>query len=82
MSPLGVEPSGADESLEGGEERSGVHLEDAARDLFDASRDAVSVHRLEAQRFEDEHVERALNDVGVGRVHETTMTIFLLIVKI
>src|SRR5258707_14867393 len=40
------------------------------------------MHRLEAQRFEDEHVERALNDVGILGVHETTMTTFLLIVKI
>src|SRR5512144_1450103 len=59
VTPLGVEPAGALESLEGGEERPRIDLEDAARDLFDSTRDAEAVERLEAQRLEDEHVQRA-----------------------
>src|SRR5262249_13385698 len=47
-----------------------VHLEDAARDLFDAARDAEAVHRLEAERLEDQHVERALDDVGRRKLHD------------
>src|SRR5207245_6434812 len=58
--PLGVEPPGALQALERGEERAGVHLEDAARDLLDAAGDAEAMHRLEAERLENEHVERAL----------------------
>jgi hypothetical protein len=27
------------------------------------------VHRLKAERFENQQVQRALNDVGVGLVH-------------
>src|SRR5687767_888426 len=41
--PLGVEPSGAFEPLQRGEERSRVDLEDAARDLLDAAADAERV---------------------------------------
>jgi hypothetical protein len=28
------------------------------------------MHRLDAQRLEDEHVERALNDVGIWIAHK------------
>ena len=65
LTPLGVEPSSALETVQRGEQRAGVDLEHAARDLLDAAGDAEPVHRLQAQRFEDEHVERALNDVGL-----------------
>ena len=43
IAPLGVEPAGALESLQGGEERPGIDLEHAARDLLDAAGDAESV---------------------------------------
>ena len=79
--PLGVEPAGALQPLERGEQRPGVDLEDAARDLLDAPRDAEAVHRLQAQRLEDEQVERALDDVGRGLVHAATIGMFILIVK-
>jgi hypothetical protein len=32
--------------------------------LLDAAGDAEAMHRLEAQRLEDQHVERALDHVG------------------
>jgi hypothetical protein len=38
--------------------------------LFDTPRDAESVHGLEAQGLEDEHVERPLDNVGAWRIHE------------
>ena len=72
LAPLGVEPARALQPLERGEERAGIDLEHAARDLLDAPRDAEAVHRLEAERLEDEHVERALDDIGVRLVHAKT----------
>src|SRR6185437_8801852 len=70
LPPLGVEPAGAFESLEGGEQGAGIDPEHPARDLLDAAADAVAVHRLETQRLEDEQVERALDDIGVRLLHE------------
>ncbi len=82
LAPFGVEPAGALEPLQRRQQRSGVDLEDAARDLLDTPRDAEAVHRLEAERLEDEQVERALNDVGVGFVHAETVSSLTMIVKI
>src|SRR5215210_4140360 len=70
LAPLGVEPSGALQPLQGGEEGSGVDLEHSARDLFDAAGDAEAVHGLKTEGLEDEHVERALDDVGVELFHD------------
>src|SRR5262245_47050725 len=69
VAPLGVEQPGALEPLERGEQRAWIDFEDAARDLLDAPSDAETVHRLEAEGFEDQHVQRALNDVGVWFGH-------------
>ena len=69
LSPLGVEPSGALQALQSGEQRSRIHLEHATRDLFDAAADAEPVQRLETEGFEDQHIQRALDDVGVGVAH-------------
>ena len=68
LAPLGVEPSGALQPLQRGEKRARVHLEHTTRDLLDAAGDAEAVHGLEAQRLENEHVERALDDVGIRLV--------------
>jgi hypothetical protein len=35
-------------------------------------RDAEAVHRLEAERLEDQHVERALDDIGRWLVHRNS----------
>ena len=69
LTPFGFEPSSALQTIQRGEQRARVDLEHTPRDLLDPAGDAEPVHRLEAQRFEDEHVERALNDVGFGSVH-------------
>ena len=71
LPPFGVEPSGALQPLQRRQQRAGIDLEDAARDLLDAPGDAEAVHRLETERLEDEHVERALDDVGIRFVHRT-----------
>src|SRR5687768_4720321 len=69
LAPFGIEQAGALEALERGEERSRIDLEHAAGDLLDATRDPEAVHGLEAQRLEDEHVERAGDDVGLRFGH-------------
>jgi hypothetical protein len=79
LTPLGVEPAGALEPLQRREERPRVHLEHPARHLLDPPRDAEAVHRLEADRLEDEHVERALDDAVVR--HAATIRLLILIVK-
>src|SRR5206468_8801130 len=63
--PLSVEPPRALEPVEGGEQRAWIDLKHVACDLLDPARNPEAVQRLQAQRLEDEHVERALNDVPV-----------------
>src|SRR4029078_12516606 len=46
LTPLAVEPARPLEALQRGEQRSGIHLEDAARYLLDPPRDSKAVHRL------------------------------------
>ncbi len=60
--PLALDQAVALETAEGGEERPGVDLERAVADLLEAHADAVAVHRLERQRFENQHVQRALHE--------------------
>ena len=52
-----------------GEQRPGIYLEDAARDLFNAPCDPEAVHRLQAERLQDQHVECALDYVSAVFVH-------------
>src|ERR1039458_3616251 len=70
LSPLGVEHAFALEPLKRQEQRSGIDPKDTARMLLDAARNPEAMHRLQAQRLEDEHVQRALDDIGryVGHV--------------
>jgi hypothetical protein len=39
------------------------------------------VHRFEAQGFQDQQVQRALDDIGVGIGHRSTLRSLILIVK-
>src|SRR5689334_14106734 len=64
LPPFGVDEALSLEALQRDEQRPGVHLEHAARDLFDAARDPEPVQRLQAEGLEDEQVERALDDIG------------------
>src|SRR5262245_54397107 len=81
LQPCAVEPARALEPLERGQQRARVDLEHAARDLLDPPRDAEAVHRLKAEGLQNEHVERALDDVGVRLVHGPTLRRFILVVK-
>jgi hypothetical protein len=45
-------------------ERALLDAEHLVGELVDARRDAVAVHRLRAERLEDQKVERALQQVG------------------
>src|SRR6185437_5937119 len=65
-SPRCLEPPTLHESMQRRIERSLVHLEHAFRDLADALAQAPPVHWLEQCGFENEQVERALEDVGVA----------------
>ena len=61
-------PFGADQTiplhtLKSEKQRPRIYTEHAFADLLDALRDAEPVHWLQAQALENEHVERALNDV-------------------
>ena len=62
--PGGVEPAFLFHAMEGGEEGAGLDDEGAGGDLGDAVGDAEAVQRLEAERFENEDVERALEERG------------------
>ena len=59
--PLGLDAAGALEASEGGEEGAGVDAEDAVAGLLDAEGDAVAVHGLKGEGFEDQHFEGSLD---------------------
>ena len=76
------------QAVQGRVERSLVDLEHAAGPLLDALGDAPSVHGLDLERLEHEHVERALKHVAAVphawpflSTVESTMRRFLSIVK-
>src|SRR5206468_5866763 len=50
------------ETPERGEERTGVDTQSPAADLLQPYTNAVAMHRLEGERPEDQHVERALHE--------------------
>jgi len=52
--------------MKGGKQRSGFDLEGVARHLGDTAGDGESVQRFEREDFQDEHVERALQEGGIG----------------
>ncbi len=69
LPPLGVEPAGALQALQRGEQGAGVHFEDSTGNLLNAAGDAEAVQRLEAEGLQDQHVECALDDVSAGIAH-------------
>src|SRR5438067_1287564 len=80
LPPFAVHPAGAFQPLQRHQQRAGIHLEHAAGHLLDAARDAEAVHWLEAERLQNEHVERALDDVR-RLVHGASVVGFILMVK-
>ena len=60
LTPRRDDPTVVLEAVEGGEQRSGLDVVGAARDLRDPPCDAESVHVGEGEALEDQQVERAL----------------------
>ena len=60
FTPVGGQPSTLFQAVQRGIERALLHLEDVARDLPDAQRDAVTVDGAEGDDLEDKHVESSL----------------------
>src|SRR5882724_714138 len=56
FTPLRVEPSGAFEPLQRGQQRAGIDLKYSAGDLLDSAGDSETVHRLKTECLEDEHI--------------------------
>src|SRR5262249_15625179 len=69
LAPLRVEPTGALQPLQCGKQRSRIDPEYALRNLLHAAGDAEPVHGLKTESLEDQHVQRALDDVRVRIVH-------------
>src|SRR4051812_43258846 len=63
--PFGFDVTGAFHAAECREERAGIDAEDAAADLLDTKSHSVAVHGLEGESFQDQHLERALDQVAV-----------------
>jgi hypothetical protein len=51
-------------------ERALLHSDDVARELLQPLRDAVAMQRPQRNDFQDEHVERALRQVGLRQGHQ------------
>jgi len=68
-SPFGVEPAAFFEAMEGWIERALLDLEDLLGDLANAVGDAIAMDRAEGDDLEDEHVEGALEEVGLVGWH-------------
>src|SRR5687768_9936397 len=64
--PLALDPPLLLEPLEGRVERALADVQRVARELLDPLRDGPPVHGLERQRLEDQQVQRAADDVGLG----------------
>ena len=71
--PLGAEPAASFHALQRLIERAVVDAERAVRALLEPGRDGVAVHGAPAERFENEEVERALEEGQclVGRRHSS-----------
>src|SRR5688572_3796276 len=67
--PLGVQPTGAFQTLERCQQRTRIDLEHPTGYLFDPASDPKPVHRLETERLQDQQVKGALNDIGSVLVH-------------
>src|SRR5437660_10612646 len=70
VSPFAHEPSSPLQPAECREKRSWIHLEDAFADLLDAHGNSVAVHGFELQCFQDQQLQRALDQAGRFVRHE------------
>src|SRR4029078_9754004 len=63
--PFGGDPPAFLEAMERGVQRTLLHLQYVARDLLEPLRHGIAVNGPERDDLEDEHVERALQQVGL-----------------
>src|SRR5690242_14991999 len=75
--PVSLDQALSFQAPEGGKQRAGVDLENAAADLLDAQADAVAVQWFQRQGLQDEHVERALNQFSRFGRHAATISSLL-----
>jgi hypothetical protein len=75
--PFSCEPAALFEAMERGIERALLDLQDVAGHLLQALRDGVAVDRAEGDDFQDEDVERALEQVGFGGVARHAKTFYI-----
>jgi len=66
---LGGFPFASDQSrslqpLKGDKQRTCIEAENALAHLFEPDGDPISVHGIERQRFQNEHVQSALNEIA------------------
>src|SRR6202012_5462615 len=59
--PLALDQPGAFQPLECRKKRAGIHLEYALADLINALGNAPAMHGLKRQSFQDQHIQRALD---------------------
>src|SRR5690242_18908034 len=70
LAPGRGQPAVAFHAMQGGEERPGLDLEDAAGHQADAAGDAESVELAAVEGAEDEEVEGALEEVHIECLYE------------
>ena len=61
--PFTLDQSISLQPLKGDEQRTCIEAENALAHLFEPDGDPISVHGLERQRFQNEHVQSALNEI-------------------
>ena len=66
FTPLRSKPALLFQPVQRREQRSGLDVERASRELRDAPRDAQAVVRPQRQRAQDQQVESPLQEVGFG----------------
>src|SRR5262245_43899982 len=74
--PRRAEPAALLEAMQRRIERPLLHLHDVAGHLLQPPRDRVAVDRTERDDFQDQHVERALQEVGFRAVCRHTKTLY------
>ena len=81
MRPTAPQPAALLEPVQRGIERALLHLQDLARHLLQALGDRVAVNRPEGDDLQDQHVERALEQLGFRRLIAHTKAIYLSICR-
>src|SRR5215471_13289725 len=79
--PLRSEPSALLETMEGRIERALLDLQHVAGDLLEPLGDGVAMDRSETHHFQDQQIERALQQIGLARVVGHAKAIYISICR-